>query len=291
MKSQLFAAAALAAVAAAGAAQAAEVQVKDAVARVVVIPENRQDVDVSVVYGKADLPKLSIRKGMHGETIVDGGLERKIRGCSAMGLVATEFTSPTSPPENLKAHLRDHEDVRIADAPLITIRTPMDVDVKVGGAVFGAIGRAKNVEFGDAGCGDWTVANVDGAMSISLAGSGDIRTGSAGAAHIRLAGSGDVITGSVTSLEAELAGSGDVRVRSVKGPVKAKIAGSGDIVVESGRTEHLEAAIAGSGDVRFAGEAQTVKASILGSGDVRVAVVNGEISKSVMGSGSVTVGK
>jgi hypothetical protein len=290
MKSRLFLAAAAAALAASGAAQAAEVVIKNAVARVVVVPEaGRSEVKVSVNYGSADLPKLQVSKGVRGETIIDGGLDRRVRGCSAMGVVLDDVVSPTSPPDNLKAEIRDHAPVRIADAPLITVYTPVDVDVKAGGAVFGAIGRAKSVELGDGGCGDWTVANVEGPMLIAVGGSGDVKTGTAGATRIRIGGSGDVSTGAVSGLDVAIGGSGDVKVRRVDGPVEVTIGGSGDVRIDGGRAARFKATVAGSGNVSFDGEAETVHATVAGSGDVRVKKASGAVNKTVLGSGSVTV--
>src|SRR5512143_2966080 len=68
---------------AAGAAQAASVQIKDAVARVTVIPENRADVRVEVLASNPRLP-LKIRS-LGGRTIVDGDLGRRIRDCRGSG--------------------------------------------------------------------------------------------------------------------------------------------------------------------------------------------------------------
>ena len=75
--------------------------------------------------------------------------------------------------------------------PQIVIRTPRDVDVDAGGAIWGTVGRSASLSLGNAGCGDWTVGNVEGRMRLSQAGSGDTRAGSAGEAKVRVAGSGD----------------------------------------------------------------------------------------------------
>ena len=68
----MLAATAAAALLAAGAASAASVEVKDAVARVTVIPENRTDIKVEVIQANPRLP-LEVRT-FAGRTIVDGGL-------------------------------------------------------------------------------------------------------------------------------------------------------------------------------------------------------------------------
>jgi len=292
MKTQLLAAAAAAVlVSAAGAAQAVEVEIKDAVARVVVIPENRTDIAVTIAQGSSGLPALSVTRTGSGNVEIDGGLKRKIRGCTMTGLVMNDHVNPTEPPSNLTVKVEGHGDVKVADTALITVRTPMAVKVETGGAVFGAIGRADSVNLANAGCGDWTIANVAGELKASIAGSGDVRAGTAGNLKLAIAGSGDVHAVSAASLDASIAGSGDVRVGRIDGPIEASIAGSGDVRVDDGRSERVNASIAGSGDVNFGGTAGSLKASVIGSGDVRARSVTGDVKKSVMGSGDVIVGR
>jgi hypothetical protein len=277
----------------AAAASDPRVEVRHAVARVVVIPEARTDIKVEAVQGEgsaASLPKVTVGTGFDGKIIVDGGLEHKVRGCARSGPDRASDLDPTHPPADLKVHVRDHGDVYVKDAPLIVIRTPMAVNVEAGDAVFGSVGRADSVHLGVAGCGDWTVGNVKGDLHVSAAGSGDIRTGSAGDVKASIAGSGDVRLGQVKSLKAEIAGSGDVIALAADGSVDASIAGSGDVEVKSGHIDRVKASIAGSGDVKVAAAVNDVDASIMGSGDVKVQSA-AHISKSVMGSGSVIVGQ
>lgn len=259
-----------------GAAQAASVEVRDAVARVVVTPEARTDIRVDMLTTNPSLP-LSVRT-QGNQVIIDGDLDRAIRSCSSRGGRATVKVSGVG-------------EVAYADMPQVVIRTPMDVDLKVGGAVFGAVGRSQSLKISNAGCGDWTLANVAGAVEASQAGSGDMRMGSAGAAVLRVAGSGDIAVRRVSGpLEVDVAGSGDVKVAEVSGPrLQARVAGSGDVEVASGRVEVMTATVAGSGDIRFDGEAGSLKASVVGSGDVRVRRVRGSVDKSVIGSGEVRV--
>jgi hypothetical protein len=268
--------AAAAAFSTAGAAHAASVEVKDAVARVTVIPENRSDIKVEIVQPNARLP-LQVRI-LGDRVIVDGDLDRKIRSCRGSG-------------ESRSVEVRGVGDVSWREMPQVVIRTPRDARVEAGGAVFGSVGRSNSLTLSNAGCGDWTVANVQGEMKIRQAGSGDTRTGQAGSAELRVAGSGDVATAEVRGgVEIDIAGSGAVAVRSVQGPLKVTIAGSGDVTVAGGRASSLNASIAGSGDIDFRGTADSLKARIAGSGDVRAREVKGEVSKSIMGSGAVTIG-
>lgn len=276
MRLQTTLLAAVAATFAAGAAQAAEVEIEDAVARVTVIPENRKDIKVEVIATNPRLP-LTVRT-LGGRTIIDGDLDRRIRNCKSSG-------------ESSKVTVRDVGEVTWAEMPQVVIRTPRDVDIEADGAVFGSVGRSASLELSNAGCGDWTVANVEGAARIGQAGSGDTRMGSSGSLRVRVAGSGDIAAADVRGpLDVNIAGSGSAAVRSVNGALDVSIAGSGDVQIGGGRATTMKVSVAGSGDVKFGGAADSLKASIAGSGDVHAHEVKGQISKSIIGSGSVRVG-
>ena len=268
-----------AAVSAAGVAQAEpSVKIKDAVARVVIIPENRSDVKGEFLTTNASLPLTVRNEG--DKVVVDGDLRMsRINGCNSRN-------GKTS------VRVRGVGEVAYENIPQVAIRTPMDVRVGAGGAVFGDIGRSDSVELGNAGCGNWTIANTRGKLEVSQAGSGDTRTGSASSAEISIAGSGDVSTQAIAGdLEANIAGSGDVSAASIGGKLEGNIAGSGDIMVAGGRSRAVEVSVMGSGDVTFKGEADQVEVSVMGSGDVRIAKVNGPIKKHVAGSGDVIIGQ
>ncbi len=278
MRGLLACGAVAAAVLTGGAAQAAPaVHIKDAVARVTVIPEDRNDVKVEFLTTNNALP-LEVRHS--GEVIVvDGGLgHKKISNC-------TSLNGKTS------VSVRGVGRVGWGDMPQIVVRTPRTAEVKAGGAVFGSVGRSEALAFSNAGCGDWTLANTAGELAVAQAGSGDVNAGSAGEAKISIAGSGDVSVGRIAGdLAANIAGSGDVHAVSVGGDLKARIAGSGDVRVDSGQAKLIEASVAGSGGVAFGGVAERLRANVMGSGDVTAARVTGEVTKSVMGSGDVRVG-
>lgn len=263
----------------AGAAQAKEpsVDIKDAVARVTVVPSDRADVEVVIKNANPKLPLKVTRRG--DRIVVDGDLRwNKIRNCRG------SF-------ERAEVEVRDVGKVTWADMPEVIIYTPRNVDIGAGGAVWGYIGRAESVDLAAAGCGDWQVGNVTGKLDISQAGSGDVYAGSAGMVDISVAGSGDTrIKAIAGGADISIAGSGDVELASISGPMDVSIAGSGDVRVLAGSTPSLDVSIAGSGNIRFAGEAGNVDATIMGSGDIQVFKVSGTVDKTVMGSGSVTVG-
>jgi len=267
---------ALGSLALADAASAASVEVKDAVARVTVIPEARSDIKVEMLTVNPSLP-VEVRS-LGDRVIVDGKLGHRIRSCH------TDNGKP-------RVHVAGVGEIAWADMPQIVIRTPKDVKVGAGGAVYGSVGKSDTLDLSNAGCGDWVVANVAGQMKLNVAGSGDTSTGSAGETHMRIAGSGNVRSQAISgALDVDVAGSGDVTAASVSGPMDVKVAGSGDVKVAAGHVSSLNVAIAGSGDVVLEGVADSLKARIAGSGDVKVKQVTGSVSKMVLGSGSVTIG-
>ena len=262
----------------AGAAQAdSAVEIRDAAARVTVIPEARSDVKVQVVVINRALP-LTVRSEVD-HTIVEGHLRHRIGGCTTMF-------------GKTMVHVRGIGEVPYDSLPQIVVRTPMDAHVSAGSAVFGNVGRADSVVLSNAGCGDWTVANVKGRLAINAEGSGDVRGGSAGGLVAHVAGSSDVLVRQIDGpITVDVAGSGDVSAASISGSLHVAIAGSGDVRIDGGHASEMVAHVAGSGDVRFGGVADTLNASIAGSGDVDVAKVTGPIHKASFGSGDVNVGR
>jgi len=273
-----LAAAAIAATAGTAAAKEREprVVVKNAVARVTVIPQDRADVQVVI---KTHDPRLTLTVEKKGDrTIVDGDLKwNKIRNCRGTHDTAS-------------ADVRDMGTVQWKDMPEVIIYTPRDVEIGASGAVWGYIGRASSVNFSNAGCGDWTIANVSGRLDIAQAGSGDVLAGDVGGLDLSVAGSGDTRLKAVSGkADISIAGSGNVIMASLNGDLDVSIAGSGDIRIFGGRASSVDVSVAGSGDIRFAGEATKVDASFMGSGDLWVTKA-GSVDKTVMGSGGVHVG-
>jgi hypothetical protein len=252
-------------------------EVRDAAARVIVIPEARADVAVFLI--KAN-PRLPIWINKVGDKVV-------IRG--NVGNMITRCGNGRDGKPSVSVIMRGR--FGYADLPQVVIRTPIDVRVTAGNAVFGTIAHARSVDFGSHGCGDWTVADVDGLMRLGLAGSGDVHAGSAGSAAIDIAGSGDVSAQTVRGgLGANIVGSGDLTAVVVNGPMAVRVAGSGDVKVQSGRVSKMNVSVGGSGDVRFGGVAGALEANVAGSGDVSVAHVTGSVVKHVAGSGDVEIG-
>ena len=269
-----------------------EVEIRHAVARVAVIVEDRTDVAVEVEQGSSGLPAIQVSR-VGNEVRIDGGLRR--RGFFVRGDGIRECRSGPDdaqrPGDGASVEVRDHGRINLSDAPLIVIRTPRQVDVSASGAVFGSVGRgAASVELGNAGCGNWNVANTEGPVSLSVAGSGDMRAGTSASLDVSIAGSGSALAGATRGLDASIAGSGSVSVARIDGPIDVSIAGSGDVAVRDGTSPDVDVSILGSGDVNFGGAAGDVDVSVAGSGDVTIARATGSVSRSIAGSGDVRIG-
>lgn len=262
-----------------------DVEIKNAVARVVVIVEDRTDIAVEIEPGSSGLPALQVtRRG--DRVIIDGDLRRRIRNCSGVNADAVQ------PGDGASVEVRDLGRVPLNDAPLIVIRSPRAVELGASGAVFGAVGRgASSVDLSNGGCGAWTIANVGGPLSVGVGGSGPVRAGTSQSLELAIGGSGDIIAGATGPAEVSIGGSGRVELASASGDIEIAIGGSGDVRVRGGRSQDIEVSIAGSGDIQHGGEVRNARVSIVGAGDVRLRAATGTVSRSIMGSGDVTVGR
>lgn len=296
MKAHFIAAASVSALmglALAQSAAAQSVEVKHAVARVVVIPEDRRDIGVEIVPGRADLPALQVmRQGNDVE--IDGGLANRRLGPGRVSVInRCEAGDPEArqPGQGARVRVRDVGEVALEDAPMVVLRTPRDVDVDTGSAVYGAVGPgARSLELHSGGCGQWTVANVSGPANISVGGSGRVRMGEVQQLTASIGGSGTVTARVAHGVKASIGGSGDVRVGRVEGPIEIRIGGSGDVRLDAGRSNQVDVSIAGSGNVHFDGIADRVAVATVGSGDVYIREVTGPVSRSTVGSGKLRIG-
>ena len=307
------AAAVLSVVAAEPAWAAPGVRVEDAAVRLVVIPEARRDVSVTVSQGPAGLPPLRMRR--EGDVmVVEGGLRDRIESCGVINIDMFSVFGPRrrgAAAPGQRVMVRGVGLVPYGRLPVITARVPLEASVAASGAVWGEVGPTQSLQLAKSGCGDFRVADVQGDFDLASNGSGDTAAGRAGRLRAALRGSGDLMGGDVAQgadidvhgsgdvklgrvgggVAVAVTGSGDVRVVEARGAVSASIAGSGDVTVEGGRTPALSARVRGSGGVRFNGEAGSLSADITGSGDIHVARVSGPVAKAVHGSGDVIIGR
>ena len=269
-----------------------EVEIDHAVARVAVIVEDRADIAVEVEQGSSGLPAIQVTR-VGNEVRIDGGLRRRgfLNRRDSIQECRSGPDNAARPGDGASVEVRDHGRINISDAPLIVIRTPRQVNVSASGAVFGSVGRgASSVDLGASGCGYWNVANTEGPVSLSIAGSGDMRAGTSASLDISIAGSGSASGGVTRELDVSIAGSGDVAVARIDGPMDVSIAGSGDVVVRDGTSPEVSVSIMGSGDVTFGGVAGDVDVSMAGGGDVTIARATGAVSRSIAGSGDIRIG-
>lgn len=263
------------------------IDVHDAAARVVVIPETRGDIDVRVAPGDPRLPPLQPRPD-GGRIRIDGGLRNRIKGCeiSGWGHNGDQRTVRAS------VTIEGLGKVPLASLPVITVRTPLNARVGASGAVWGEVGPSDTLELAHGGCGNWTVAPVRNALNLAVQGSGDTRARTAGRLNAAINGSGDLWMDAVDGdVSLAVHGSGDVHLGRMDGVLSTATAGSGDIRIDGGHARSVSSTTNGSGDLSFGGDAGSVSAMINGSGDVRVAHASGPVSKVVHGSGEVTVGR
>ena len=238
--------------AAAGTASAASLDIRNAALRVVVIPEARSDVSVTILKTNSRLP-LKLTTGLSGQTIVDGG----------------QWFAPFGQAiwcEGDGVHVWGVGHIANADLPQILVRMPLDARVSAGGGVFGAISRAERLDLAVSGCGDWTVGNV---LAVGSSGSANVRTGTADQMALQASGSGDIVTRTALGgLDAAVSGSGEITVEQASGPVRIRGSGSGDLVVNGGQASRLDVDVSGSGDVQFKGAAQDLSAGLSGNGEI-----------------------
>lgn len=271
-----------------------EVEIRHTVARVAVVVEDRTDIAVEVEQGTSGLPAIVVTR--NGANVsIDGGLggrrglfgrSNDLRNCRS------GRDNARTPGEGASVEVRNLGRVKLEDAPLIVIRTPRNVNLDASGAVFGSVGRgAASIELGNAGCGDWNIANTDGRLSVGITGSGDIRAGTSAALEASISGAGSVTAGATGGLEISLSGAGDVTIARVDGPTEISLAGAGDVSVRGGTAPTLSIDVAGVGDVDFDGVAGDVDVSVSGLGDVNVARATGSVRRSVAGLGDVTIGQ
>ena len=226
-------------------------RIEHAVARVVVIVEERADIGVEIEQGTSGLPAIEVSRRSN-EVVIKGGL----RGGNAIRNCQSGPEGAHQEGEDASVEVREVGTVKLADAPLIVLRTPRAVKVNVeSGAVFGSVGRnASSIQLASGGCGDWTIADTDGDVILVTMGSGDMRAGTSRRLAADIMGSGGIKAGATRRLQANVMGSGDISAVRVNGPVEANIMGSGDINVGAA-TGEVSHNIMGSGQVRVAGQA------------------------------------
>ncbi len=266
----------------ASAAGAQTIVFKNVAARVVIIPEARSDVQVLFLKTNPHAP-LKVVQLFNNTT--------QVQPANWSGWFWGPHMSCDDRDDQPSAQVPGLGEIAYDDLPQITVRVPMDAKVVAGGAIYGSAGRSQSLNLVIAGCGDWTVANVQDRLQVEFAGAGKLHTGSAGNMNLRIAGAATVTTTDVQNgLMLNVAGVGNVRMHNVSGPLDVRLAGGGDVRIDNGRATAMAVHIAGSGNVDYGGTADSLNANIAGSGEIRAAKVLGAVNKFIAGSGSVDVG-
>lgn len=173
------------------------------------------------------------------------------------------------------------------DQPLVVVRAPLDVAVRVEGEVSGALGGVRNLLLANEGCGAWSVASAEDSLRLIQRGPGRIRVGVAKTVQLRMRGRGEVWLGHAQEgLDAYLEGPGRVHARRVDGRLDAELWGSGSLAVEEGFVTRAVAFVQGRGKVAHRGLAGTLYADTRG-GLVEIAQVQGMVTVSIKGDGDV----
>lgn len=173
------------------------------------------------------------------------------------------------------------------DQPLVVVRTPPEVAIRVEGGASGAVGPARKVVLVNEGCAPWRVAPVSGRLRLVQQGPGRIEAASARTAQVRLKGRGRVALQQVREgLDAYLEGAGLIRAGRVDGPLDAEVWGSGTVMVNQGVTTRTVAFIQGRGRVIHKGVAGTLYAEARG-GLIEVAQVQGAVTASMKSTGDI----
>ena len=258
-----------------------QIELRDLVARVVVTPEDRSDIDIKVRYGKAKVPTLMVsHRG--NVTILNGHIQDSGE--------AHDF--------NFRINFSDHDNnggsvyidgvgnVAVNDLPLVYVRVPMNAVVKDSAYTFGHIGPAKSLDFIMNGDGDWVVDPVGGPLNVISSGSGSIRLSSAGDSIIDNMGSGDISIDSANGLKVSLSGSGDFTSNQSADTVLQN-QGSGDVTLA--HVKNLKVQLNGSGDLNLSSVTGALTVINNGSSDISVNRVFGPVSLSLSGSGDVGI--
>jgi hypothetical protein len=116
--------------------------------------------------------------------------------------------------------------------------------------------------------GEIEIGNLESEIALTLI-SGRARLGHVGPARLSLPGSGEIVAAGVEgALTVELAGSGDVVVRSGEvARLAVHLSGSGDVAF-GGRAKRGDFILSGAGDIEVAELAMPPSARVTGSGEI-----------------------
>lgn len=183
-----------------------------------------------------------------------------------------------------------------ADAGALTLLVPTDMPLRLTSSGSGdvTIGDLQGpIDATVQSSGDLKLGRVR-ILQLRLRGSADV-TGEAigGAADIETEGSGTIKFGRVEgALRVSLRGSGDLSIGTAQIPaLDVQSQGSGDLLVSNGSVGALRVRLAGSGDVTINGSASAADLQAEGGGDIHVARASGPVRRQASGGSDITIGE
>ncbi len=258
-----------------------QIELRDMVARVVVTPEARSDVDIKVRYGAAKVPTLMVsHRG--NVTVLNGHLDAPEKSMNFRININNDHDQTVTG----SVYIDGIGNVAVNDLPLVLVRVPENAVVKDSGYVFGRIGPSKSLDFIMNGGGDWMVDPVTGPLNVISSGSGDIRLSSAGDSIIDNMGSGDISIDTAQGLKVSLSGSGNFTATTAA-DTDLQNQGSGDVTLSHVR--NLKTELNGSGDLNLSSVNGAFTLVNNASSDVSVGKIYGPITLNLSGSGDIGI--
>lgn len=252
-----------------------ELRIRNIAAIVTITPEDRTDFAVEIDNNAGQLPMPTVASE-NGRVLIDGQLRGRVRDCRRDGAATVRGYGDG--------------DFEANELPRITIRAPRAVRLDRSGAGRTEIAASESAYIDIAGCGALTLADVQNALELDIAGASDVTAGSAGSLNADIAGAGEITLGAVAGgAELDISGAGNITIASLTGDFVLDSAGASDITIQGGSIATAEIDMAGTGDIDIAAPVQTLNAQIMGVGHIEVAATVGDMDVDIAGPGSVTV--
>lgn len=260
-----------------------QIELRDMVARVVVTPEDRGDIDIRVRYGSVKVPTLMVsHRG--STTVLNGHLSSGRQPNFSFRINVNDGDQVSA--QGGKVRIAGIGLVNVSDLPLVFVRVPANAVVKDSAYSFGRVAPSRSLDFIMNGGGEWAIEPVTGPLNIINSGQGRITVASAGDSIVDNMGSGDITLGTVRNLQAVLTGSGNFNVEQ-SGNTALQNQGAGDVSIK--RSGALKVQLNGSGDLTLGDVMGGLSVVNNGSSDIAVRRVGGPVNLDISGSGDVSI--
>ncbi|HEX8231795.1 MAG TPA: hypothetical protein VF559_00415 [Caulobacteraceae bacterium] len=271
---------ALAAAAAPLTASAAELVVDGAMARIAVVPEARSDLRVEVTPGSNPMLAVQVRKVgdrvlLHSDLVV--------RSC-------TGDSDKDGRWRDMRVRFRNGAQADMAEAPVITVHAPRDLNISGHGPVSGVVGAARNLSLRYDGCGNWRLDDIAGRLDAQASRGASVRAANVGTGVFRTDSGGAVSAESVADLDLDARNGGAISVARASGRARLNAQAGGAISVSGGRTRDLQVVAESGAAVSYGGRAGAVNASAHGGAVVSIAQADGPVTRSSGGGSILSIG-